>query len=85
MLFELVTPEKLLFSGEASYVHAPGSDGDFGVLDGHMPLIATLREDAEAKVETQDGNKTFKIGSGFIEVTSHSVTLLAESAEEVGA
>ena len=41
--FDLVSPEKLLFSGEVDQVDVPGSEGDFGVLAGHAPLVATLR------------------------------------------
>ena len=41
--FELVSPEKLLFSGEVDQVDVPGIEGDFGVLAGHAPLVATLR------------------------------------------
>ena len=41
--FELVSPEKLLFSGEVDQVDVPGAEGDFGVLAGHAPMVATLR------------------------------------------
>ena len=41
--FDLVSPEKLLFSGEVNQVDVPGSEGDFGVLAAHAPLMATLR------------------------------------------
>ena len=41
--FDLVSPEKILFSGEVSQVDVPGSEGDFGVLAGHAPLVTTLR------------------------------------------
>ena len=41
--FDLVSPERMLFSGEVDQVDVPGSEGDFGVLAGHAPLIAMLR------------------------------------------
>jgi len=41
--FELVSPEKLVFSGEVDQVDVPGTEGDFGVLAGHAPLISLLR------------------------------------------
>ena len=41
--FDLVSPEKLLFSGEVNQVDVPGSEGDFGVLPAHAPVITTLR------------------------------------------
>ena len=41
--FDLVSPEKLLFSGDVEQVDVPGAEGDFGVLAGHAPMVATLR------------------------------------------
>ncbi len=41
--FELVSPEKLVFSGEVEQVDVPGAEGDFGVLAGHAPTVTTLR------------------------------------------
>ena len=41
--FDLVSPEKLLFSGEVDQVDVPGSEGDFGVFAGHAPLVAIVR------------------------------------------
>ena len=41
--FDLVSPEKLLFSGEVDQVDVPGTEGDFGVLAGHAPLVSALR------------------------------------------
>ena len=41
--FDLVSPEKLLFSGEVEQVDVPGSEGDFGVLAGHAPLVSIIR------------------------------------------
>ena len=42
--FEIVTPEKLVRSDEAHMVVVPGSDGDFGVMEGHSPMMSTLRD-----------------------------------------
>ncbi len=41
--FDLVSPEKLLFSGEVDQVDVPGTEGDFGVLAGHAPIVSALR------------------------------------------
>lgn len=79
MKFELVTPSELVVSTEATYVQAPGTEGDFGVLDGHMPLISTLREDATVTVTDKAGKKhAYTVGKGFVDVTPTSVTVLAE-------
>jgi len=79
MQFDLVTPEKLLTSMEATYVAIPGSEGSFGVLDGHQPTLATIKPGV---VEVENGEKTelFCVGYGFVDVTSEKVTVLAEEA-----
>ncbi|MFZ2619548.1 MAG: ATP synthase F1 subunit epsilon [Alphaproteobacteria bacterium] len=83
MKFDLVTPEKLFASDEnVQYVACPGSEGDFGVLPGHMPFISTLRQNAPVKVTLADGTeKTFTVSGGFAEVSATGVTVLAERAE----
>lgn len=85
MRFELVTPEKLFASRDnVAHVMAPGEEGYFGVLPGHMPLISTLQGEGDVTVEDASGNsQTFKVREGFVEVTPESVTVLAKSAEEV--
>lgn len=81
MKFSLVTPQELLAEQEAKHVVLPGSEGDFGVLDGHMALIATLREDAELLVEDAQGKKkTYTVSGGFADVNAEGVTVLAEKA-----
>jgi F-type H+-transporting ATPase subunit epsilon len=77
--FELVSPEKLLFSGEVEQVVAPGADGQFTVLKDHAPVMTTLKAgvvqiDAAGKVE-----KLFVRG-GFADVSASGFTILAEQA-----
>ncbi len=78
--FELVSPERLLLSERVDMVVVPGSEGDFGVLPGHAPLISTVRPGV---IETYAGN-TVKdrifIAGGFAEVTRERCTVLAEEA-----
>jgi F-type H+-transporting ATPase subunit epsilon len=82
--FELVSPEKLLFSGEVESVVAPGSEGQFTVLKDHAPVMTTLKAgvvtvaDGEGKVE-----KLFVRG-GFADVNAAGFTILAELAIPVG-
>ena len=79
--FELVSPERLLMSVQADMVVVPGTDGDFGVMFGHAPLISTIRPGLI--VVYQDGttvsNRLFVRG-GFAEVTAEALTVLAEEA-----
>lgn len=78
--FELVSPERLLLSEPVDMVVVPGSEGDFGVLAGHAPLISTVRPGV---IETYAG-KTVKdrifVAGGFAEVTRERCTVLAEEA-----
>ena len=77
--FSLVSPERELFSSEVDQVDAPGSEGDFGVLEGHAPFMTSLRE---GRVTVYSGGQTsaFTIAGGFADVTPAGLTILAESA-----
>ena len=79
--FEMVSPERLLLADEADMVTVPGSEGEFGVLAGHMPLISTLRPgviDIRGGVAT--GDSRFFVLGGFAEVNPRKLTVLAEEA-----
>ena len=79
MKFELVTPEKLVVACEAAYINAPGIEGDFGVMDGHMPFVSPLRDGGVLEVRDTEGKETtYTLKGGFAEVTATSVTVLAE-------
>ncbi len=80
ILLEVVTPDKLLVSKEVDVVVATGVDGEFGVLYGHVPFLATL---AIGELRFRDGNNNeyAAIAGGFAEVTGEKVTILAEAAE----
>ena len=78
--FRLVMPERELLNTEADMVVVPGSEGDFGVLPGHAPLISTVRPGV---LEVFQGNKAeqrFLVAGGFAEVTPERCTVLAEEA-----
>lgn len=79
--FELVSPERLLLSLDADQVTAPGTEGDFGVLPGHAPLIASLRSGV-VEIEAESGGQVERIyiGGGLAEVTAERMTILAEEA-----
>src|SRR5580658_3761316 len=79
--FELVTPEKLLISTEVEMVVVPGTEGNFGVLPGHAPLISTIRPGMIDVYETRPTiSERIFIVSGIAEVTPERCTVLAEEA-----
>jgi F-type H+-transporting ATPase subunit epsilon len=82
--FELVSPAKLLYTGEVDMVVVPGAEGDFGVLPGHSPVISLVRPGVidihqDGKVESR-----IFVAGGFAEVTQTRCTVLAEEALPVG-
>src|SRR5438552_8565198 len=77
--FELVSPEKLLFSGEVNQVDVPGSEGDFGVLAGHAPLMTTLRPGILV-LHGEGGALQVVVNGGFAEVGAAGLTVLADIA-----
>jgi F-type H+-transporting ATPase subunit epsilon len=78
--FELVTPERLVRSDEVYMVVVPGTEGDFGVMAGHAPVMTTLK-DAELKVYKSAGAQpeSIAVSGGFAEVGDNGLTVLAES------
>jgi len=81
--FELVSPEKLLFSGDVDQVDVPGVEGDFGVLEGHAPLVATLRPGI-LTVHGSGGETRIVVLGGFAEVSEKGLTIVADLADAVG-
>ena len=81
--FELVTPEKLVRSEDVHMVVVPGSEGDFGVLQGHAPLMSTVRDgNIEIyKNSMSEVPETIRVEGGFAEVNERGLTVLAERAE----
>jgi F-type H+-transporting ATPase subunit epsilon len=77
--FDLVSPEKLLFSGDVDQVDVPGAEGDFGVLAGHAPLIALLRPGLMTVTAGGEQIKLVVLG-GFAEVGPDGLTVLADVA-----
>ena len=80
--FELVSPEKLLYSGEVDQVDVPGAEGDFGVLAGHAPLVAIVRPGILTVYINGEGHSVAVLG-GFAEVGSNGLTVLADVATPV--
>ena len=80
--FELVSPAKLLKSVDVDMVVVPGTEGDFGVLPAHAPVVSTLRTGV---IEVHDGGEPEKllVVGGFAEVNSAGLTILAELATPI--
>ena len=80
--FELVSPERLLTSMEVDMIVVPGTEGDFAVLPGHMPVVSTLRPGAVDVFVggTEKPSERFFVAGGFAEVALDTFTVLAETA-----
>ncbi len=76
MKVEILTPDAVLFEGEARHVFLPGSDGALGVLDNHAAMITTLAK-GTVKVDTKDGEQAFDLNGGTVEVLDNKVLILA--------
>ena len=81
---ELVSPERVLLSGEATEVVVPGLEGDFTVLAGHAPVISALRPGI---LDIRDGSSRRRIyvRGGFAEVDPTQLTILAQNLVDIGA
>jgi F-type H+-transporting ATPase subunit epsilon len=80
--FDLVTAEKLVRSEVVYMVTVPCAEGDFGVLEGHAPLVSTLRDGELLVFATQSAQPaTIRIEGGFAEVNERGLTVLAERAD----
>lgn len=84
--FELVSPERLLFTGQVDQVIVPGMEGDFAVMRDHMPFMSALRPGV-LSITSDDGEKRIFLRGGFADVSPNGLTVLAEQAipiEEMG-
>lgn len=82
--FELVSPERLVRSGEVYMVVIPGTEGEFSVLAGHAPFMSTIRPGELAIYETQGAQpQRIHIEGGFAEVSEKGLTVLAEKLEPI--
>jgi F-type H+-transporting ATPase subunit epsilon len=81
VLVEVVTPERVVYSGDARIVVAKGVEGDLGILPNHLPLVTPLKI-APVQIKKVDGSEEFiAVSGGFLEVRKEKITILAQSAE----
>ena len=78
--FELVSPDKQMFSGEAQSVLVPGSEGDFVVLRDHAPVMAALRPGVVAIEDAAGKHRRIFVRGGFADVNARGLIVLAETA-----
>ena len=78
--FELVSPDKKLFSGPAQAVVVPGSEGDFQVLSDHAPVVTAVRPGVVGIDDARGKHHRVFVRGGFAEVSPLGLTLLAETA-----
>jgi F-type H+-transporting ATPase subunit epsilon len=78
---EVVTPERVVYSGEAQIVVAKGAEGELGILPNHIPMVTPLII-APVQIKKEDGTSdTLAVSAGFMEVRKDKITILAETAE----
>jgi len=80
--FDLVSPEKLAFSGDVDQVDVPGAEGDFGVLAGHAPVVAAVRPGILTIITGGSKQKIIVLG-GLAEVSEKGLTVLADVATSI--
>ena len=80
--FDLVSPEKLAFSGEVDQVDIPGLEGDFGVLAGHAPVVAAVRPGI-LTITTGGAHQKVIVLGGLAEVSDRGLTVLADVATSI--
>lgn len=82
MTVEVVSPEAILYQGEATSVVAPAYDGLVGILPRHAPMLALLGRGV-LKITTGAKNRRFKVGGGFVQVRANTVRVVAEEASGI--
>lgn len=78
MKIEIITPDKKLFEGEIKSAVFPGSEGSFGILDNHAPMIATLNAGKVELIHENNSKQDFEVKGGVVEVLKNKVIVLAE-------
>lgn len=82
LFLEIVTPEKIVVSQEVDSVVAPGTDGEFGVLPGHIHFLTGIVP-GELRYNTGAGKESMAVTTGFAEVSNDKVSILVDAAEKV--
>ena len=78
---QIVTPEQEVFNAPVQSATLPGSEGSFGVLSGHAPLVASLNPGTVQITDADNRELRLFVGGGFFQVSNNTAMLLADSAE----
>lgn len=77
---EIITPQKIVYSGNAISISLPGALSPFQVLYNHAPIVSNLNSGKIKIVEQNNETLVFKTGTGFVEVRNNKVSILVDSA-----
>lgn len=81
MYIELVTPENVIYEGQADVVTLPGTEGSFQIMNNHAPIISSLKN-GELVIKVGRDERFFDVSGGVVEVLQNKITVLTEKAEE---
>jgi len=79
MKLEIVAPLGKIYEGEVASLTLPGEDGEFGVLNGHAPLVSTLKAGV-IDIKKDNGEELVAINWGYVEVTPEKVNIIVDEA-----
>jgi len=79
----VVSPEQVLFDGEAAAVTIPAYDGEIGILPRHAPLLALLGKGTMKVRLREGGERRFKVAGGFVQVHANTVRVVTEEAAAI--
>jgi F-type H+-transporting ATPase subunit epsilon len=78
MLLEIISPDKKIYSGEVVSVSFPGTEGSFGILKNHAPLVSTLKEGTIKIANSENKEETFQVNGGVVQVLNNRIIVLVE-------
>jgi F-type H+-transporting ATPase subunit epsilon len=78
---QVVTPEKIVFSGPVTSLVVPAEDGSLGILAHHAPLLASLGA-GKVEIRTMEGTRTWSVKGGLVEVHDNTASVLADAIIE---
>ena len=82
MRLTIITPEKELFDGSVKSVKVPGTSGQFEILNGHAPIVSSLKKGDVRVIDNNGEKQLFPIEQGFVEVLRNEVSILVTQAAE---
>lgn len=80
---DLITPQKVIYSGDAVSVSVPGSKSPFQILFNHAPIVSALDNGKIKIVDSNNKEHSYKTGTGFAELQNNILSILVEEAEEI--